>query len=939
MLRKLLLLSLFVCSLLGFAQPIDWNKTLPMDPNVVIGKLPNGITYYLRHNEEPKERASFYIIRNAGALLENDDQNGLAHFLEHMAFNGSKNFPGNSMISTLEKHGISFGGNLNAYTSQNETVYNISDVPVKNESLIDTCLLILHDWSYYLTLDPKEIDEERGVITEEWRTRNTSSSRMLQQRMDVMFKGSQYAKRDVIGSMEVISSFKPETIKNFYHQWYRTDLEAIAIAGDFDVKAMEAKIKKVFSSIPAVKNPTPRPFFEIPSHEETYFCLSTDKEATSSTVQVIRVFPEKEYDGKYAVTLKDIKNSLIQSFYNNMVSYRIYEMIQRGQAPFLSASISFGGITRGYYCYSIYATAKPNKEREALTAILQEHERIWQHGFNEQELDRVKTNTLTSLESMLKDKDKVDNEQYVSEMQAHFLTKEGIITIEDYVAAVREILPLITAKEVSEQVKRWWKKDNRTIIVSGPSEGVTHLSEPEAREILASAETLKVAPYQDNSVNGKLIEEDLKGSPVTSVKAIPELGAEEWTLGNGAKVVYRKADFEKDQVALYAYSPGGSSLYEDVNLLPAASNTGSYANAYGISKFDNIALNKLLTGKQANCGVSISGLYESVNGYAIPKDFETMMQILYLRFQQPRFDTLAHRVLIDRSRIQVKQMAGKPQTIIKDSLSQISSNYSPRVQLFNDAYLDKLTIENIEKIYKDRICDASDFTFFIVGNVEKETAKEMAQKYIGSIPSLYRKEKWIDRKTRGPKGRVEKVINIPLEVPKSTVYLTFSKEMKYTIKESTTIRILANILTNRYIKTIREEQGGTYGVGVSGSAYYEPYSCYNMFMTFDCDPEKATELKPLLYKEVDHIIQEGITQEELDKVVKNTLKETEQNKAHNSYWMSMLTTYYKTGVNMDDPKNYENILSEMTVKDVQKFAKKFFKKANVVDIIFAPKSK
>ena len=355
--------------------------------------------------------------------------------------------------------------------------------------------------------------------------------------------------------------------------------------------------------------------------------------------------------------------------------------------------------------------------------------------------------------------------------------------------------------------------------------------------------------------------------------------------------------------------------------------------------YDEIALGKLLTGKKAGCEVSISGLYENVNGSSTPKDFETMMQLMYLRFMEPRFDTLAHKVIIERNHIYAKQIAGQPQTIMRDSLSLISANYSPRVQLFNDAYVDRLTLDRIEKAYRDRICDASDFTFFIVGNVDKDTARVMAQKYIGSLPSLYRNEKWVDRQGRAPKGKVEKNIEIPLEVPKSTVIVLFNREMKYTLKEAYTINILGNILTNRYTKTIREEQGGTYGVGVSGSASREPYNNYNMYMTFECDPEKANELKPLLYKEVDNIIREGVTEEELSKVVKNTLKEAEQSKQHNAYWLTTLVTYYKTGVNLNDPKNMETLVASIQPKDVQKFAKKFFKDADVIDLIFSPQQK
>ncbi len=935
--RLFFLPLLFIC-LLGYAQQINWNEALPTDSKVLVGKLPNGMTYYLRHNEEPKERASFYIIRNAGALLENDDQDGLAHFLEHMAFNGSKNFPGNSMIATLERHGISFGGNLNAYTTQDETVYNISSVPVKDEALIDTCLLVLHDWSYYLTLSDEEIDEERGVITEEWRTRNNSSSRMRNQIMPVILKGSKYAERDVIGDLNVIQNFKPEVIREFYHKWYRTDLQAIAIVGDFDVAKMEQKIKDVFSSIPAIKNPEKRPFFEIPSHEETYYVLATDKEATSSGIQYMRVFRDEENDGDGTVTYQDIKNGLMANFFNSMVGSRISEMIQKGDAPFLSASIGYGGMARGYSSYTLSATAKPNQEKEALEAVIRENERIIQHGFTQSELDRVKTNTLVGLRSALKGADKINNEQYIKDMQANFLEKAGMVTIQDYVAAAEKIIPLITAEEVAAQVKKWWTPDNRSIVIMGPSEGVTHLTEKEARDIIAATEGKAVEAYKDNVVSGSLIAEDLTGSKIVAVKELPQFNAEEWTLANGAKVIYRKADFEKDNIALSAYSAGGSSLYEDLDLLAAASEVGGFVGAYGLGDYDAIALRKVLTGKKAGCSVAIGSLYETVSGSATPQDFETMMQLLYLRFQKPRFDSQAHDVIIERNRIRVKQMEGQPQKMMQDSISMIAADYNPRVMLYNDAYLDKLTLDKMEKVYRDRISDASDFTFFIVGNVDKEVVKPMVEKYIGSIPSLNRNEKWIDRKVRGPKGKVEKVLYFPLENPKSTVLLAFNKEMKYDLKDAYCTNILSNILTNRYTKSIREEQGGTYGVGVSGSVSREPVTSYSIEMSFDCDPDKAATLKPLLYVEVEKVMKEGVTTEELDKVVKNALKESEQSKNHNSYWMSVLNNYYRTGINIADPKNYEDILKALTPKDVQNFAKKFFKDANVIDLILAPTS-
>ncbi len=932
--KLLLLLVVCCCACTTFAQSIDWNKALPADSKTKVGKLPNGITYYLRHNEEPKERASFYIIRNVGALLEDDSQDGLAHFLEHMAFNGSKNFPGNSMISTLERYGVSFGGNLNAYTTQNETVYNISEVPCTNEALVDTCLLILHDWSYYLTLADKDIDDERGVISEEWRSRRDASARIREQQNTVLLKDSKYAVRDVIGDLNVIQNFKYQEIRDFYHKWYRTDLEAIAICGDFDVDKMEQKIKDVFTSIPAIENPTPRPFYEVPEHKDTYFCVATDKESTQSTVAIIRFWKAKEQKG--VVTYQDLKDGLIANFYNSMLGSRLKEMVQKGTAPFLNASIGYGEFVRGYESYDLYAIAKPNQEDAALKSVLAENARIAQHGFTETELNRVKANFLTGLESSLKDIDKTDNETYIKDMQINFLEKEGMIDFLDYYNAVKEILPTITAAEVSSKIKEWWKEDNRVIIVNGPSEGVKHLTEAEAKAIVAESETMTVDAYEDDDVSGSLINEDLKGSAIVKTKALPEFDAEEWTLANGAKVIFRKADFEKDNVALSAYSKGGTSQY-DVDLLLSAQNTANLVGAYGVGDYDAIALNKVLTGKHAGCTVGIKGLYETVSGTATPQDMETMFQLLYLRFEKPRFDANVHKVMIDRNKIMLQQAESNPRTIMSDSLTMIYSNYNPRTQLLKATNIEQITLDQVEKVYRDRIADASDFTFFIVGNVEADAVKPLVEKYIGSISSTYRHENWIDRKVRSPKGKTEKVIEIPFETPKTTVIINFNKEMKYDLKQSFENTVLKEILDMRYTANIREKEGGTYGVGVFESVSREPVCEYTIGMQFDCEPDRAAHLKSLIYAEIDKLIADGVTEEELSKVVLNIQKNREQSKHHNAYWMGVLNTYYQTGINMDDAANYEQILEKLTPKDIQKYAKKLFNKIDVVDVMFVPK--
>ena len=496
---------LSVCLFLGLGSygQVDLQRPLPADPNTVVGKLPNGITYYIRHNEEPKDRASFYIIRNVGALLENDDQNGLAHFLEHMAFNGTKNFPGKGIITTLEKYGVTFGGNINAYTAQNETVYNISAVPATDVRLLDTCLLILHDWSYYLTLDGDEIDAERGVISEEWRTRRTPQFRLLAQTLPVLFKDSKYAERDVIGDLDIIKNFKHQTIRDFYREWYRTDLEAIAVVGDFDVARMEQRVKEIFSSIPTVENPKPRPFFEIPGHEEIYYCLATDKEVQQSSVSITTILPGMKAEEKQ--THQYLKSNLLVTLCNSMIGARIGELMQQPNPPFLGGSIGFGGFMRGYDSYDISVTAKPNGEAEALEAILTENERVRRYGFTPTELERVKTNLLVGLESSYKVKDRTPNESFIKSMQAHFLEQKPMVSFDYYYDFMTRLIPTITVEDVNAKFAEGNVAHNRTVVVSGPSEGVTHLTREEVLAVMDKVAQSEIAPYQDEMVGGCLL--------------------------------------------------------------------------------------------------------------------------------------------------------------------------------------------------------------------------------------------------------------------------------------------------------------------------------------------------------------------------------------------------------------------------------------------------
>lgn len=929
----LMLLSILLiapCTL--FSQEM-FNQPVPIDTAMRIGKLENDMTYFIRHNEEPKERVSFYMIQNVGALLEEDNQNGLAHFLEHMAFNGTKHYPEKGFLDYLEKNGVAFGRNINAYTAFNETVYNLSDVPSTREGLIDSCLLVLNDWSNYLELSEKEIDAERGVISEEWRTRRNAGFRMRNIWFPVVFEGSKWAERDVIGDLDIIKNFEPETLRKFYHDWYRTDLQAIAIVGDIDVDAIEAKVKEMFSKIPAVENAQARPIFEIPEHNETKFVLATDKEATNSSIQIMI---------KHKATARADKNigylreDFIATLFNQMTGDRMQELLQKGNPPFINGGVSIGGFVRGYDGAFITATANPNKEDEGLRAAYTEAQRVIRHGFTDGELNRAKINLLTSMESAYKQRDKISNERYAAGIKDYFLSGEPLTDAEFDWQFGQAILETITLADVNTLAKEMLVDKNRVILITGPEEGTKHLNKEEALAILAEVEISEIAPYEDTAEGASLIEGELVGGKIVSTKKLDELGAVEWKLSNNATVIFKHADYEKDQVNLKAYSPGGTSLFESDDL-QTANMLGQFMDAFGVADFDAIALKKILTGKKVGLSISLNNLSEGFNGSATPKDFETMMQLLYLQFSNPRFDQEAYDALKSRYVAYLSNMANNPKKIMGDSINTIVNNYSERIKLMSATMFDEISFEQMEKLYNDRFTDIGDFTFIIVGNIEEKVAKEIAAKYVGSLEDSPREEAWVDHKINMPKGKTVKKIKVPLQTEKATVNIFIRQNMDYTPTNNIKLQVLKSILTLRYTEEVREKEGGTYGVGVGASSRKYPTARKTLQISFDADPEKAEHLKSIIFQEIDKIVENGPTAEDLEKVVLNMKKEREQGKMHNGYWMNILYNQYYYGYNGDAKENFDDILDNLSTKKMHNFMKKFYANPDVVDIVFLPK--
>jgi zinc protease len=926
-------ISALILNIAAFGQN-DLSQPAPIDPAIRMGKLANGLTYFIRNNKEPDKRASYYIIQNVGAILENDDQNGLAHFLEHMSFNGTKHFPEKGIINFLERHGVAFGENINAYTSWDETVYNLSDVPVDSPGITDSCLLVLNDWSHYLLLTDKEIDLERGVIEEEWRTRTDASRRMFFDVIaPVIFKGSKYAERNVSGNLEVIKNFPYDALRSYYKKWYRPDLQAIAVVGDINVDEIETKIKSLFSQIPAPQNPEPRPAFEVPFHSETYFVVAQDKEAPGTSVSVMSLQNTVRRENKNQAYLRD--NHII-SLMNSMMNTRISEVVQKPNPPFISGSVSFGSYLRGYDAFSIDADARKNEEAAALEGICTEAERAKRFGFTDAELKRAKSTMLSSYEQRYRQRDKISNDTYVSGMQEYFLNGEPLTSMDYDYEFLKKVIDGITLDEVNSKLKSVMIEENRSVIVSGlEGDDIKHLSEKEAVDILEKVKNSNLTAYEENDLGESLISSELKGSKIVKTVPLPQFDAVEWTLENKAKVVYRKASFEKDNMLLSAFSFGGISRL-DKNLVLPANLLAAITPMYGTGDYDNITLQKMLAGKKAAVTVGLSETTEALNGSSTVKDFETMMQLLYLKFAHPRFDSLAHNTIIGRYVGALANMESDPDKIKSDSISLITTDHNPRTPIMTKESVGKITLNDMRTIYSDRFKGADEFTFFLVGNIGQDTVMQMVEKYIGSLPSAGRKESFTDREIEQPEGKVTREIALPLKVPKSTVFLAFSHDMKYKPENYLGLEVIKGILDIVFVEKVREEQGGTYGVGVSLGVQKRPEQTAQGFISFDCDPVKANDLKAIIYKELNNLMEKGPSQENLDKAVSNLLKTREENKLHNSYWLSTLSRYYSYGINSNDPANYEKVLKSFTVKDISKIASKLFKKADVVDLIFKP---
>lgn len=914
---KKLLLGLGLLS----SQLMAQNAPGLLDSAVRYGKLDNGFTYYILHNEEPKNRASFYIVQNVGAMLEDDDQDGLAHMLEHMAFNGSDNFPDKGVKNFLERQGVSFGSNINAYTNLDETVYNISNVPTEKPAVMDSCVLILHDWSGSLTLAGEEIDAERGVIHEEWRTRNGPGRRLYKQIAPYKYYHSKYAERDVIGSMDVIDHSDYEAIRRFYHTWYRPDLQAAVIVGDFDVDEMEARVKRILSTVPKPVNAAERLEYQVESNKEMLYTVATDKEATTTNFT---------YNFKHPVVPRNQKNEdylksdMEQSLIAMMIDSRFREILEKPGAPFLNASVGYFNDVRTMDVFAVNGTARENEVLTAIEAILTEVERARRYGFAESELERARKEMLTSYESQYKLRNKVSNDRLAKQLQGHYLTGEprpGIVA--EYELA-RTYLPTVTTDQLMPYLSEWITDTNSVFIITGPDkEGVSYPEESAVTQVIERVKKGDLQPYEDGAADLVLLQQVPEpGTVIRSGAYMGQKEATEYQLSNGAKVVLLPTDFAESQVLFSAISWGGKSKLS-LEQLPTAEFLSDFTNRMGIGTHSVSELEKILAGKNLSLTVGLDHFTESMSGQSDKSDLEAFMQLLYMTFAEPRFDQEAFDAYLQRMRPYFENMAQNPQKVFQDSLLTVMSGKSPRRPLINKAILDRLSYDAFQSVYEARFAHPGDFTFYFVGDFETDELLPLVLRYIGGVSGTAIAETWQDDGVRPPKESFTRRLTFPMETPKYINYIQFyDPDFAYSPSANMAMNITRSVLSNWYFESMREKEGGTYGARVSINTSKVPARNLSMSITFDSNPDKGERLLEIVDEEYKRLVTEGASEDDFQKAKASMIKEREQYLKDNHYLLGLMQMGYTTGYNRLLPVNYEELLDKITVKKYNKQVKK-----------------
>ena len=911
---------MFMVLAMSLATMAQQAMPAPLDPNVRQGKLDNGLTYLIRHNEKPAQRANFYIAQKVGSILEEEDQRGLAHFLEHMAFNGLEHFPKKAMLDYMERNGVKFGTNVNAYTSFEQTVYMLNNVPTTNPGLVDSCLLVLHDWSSFISLEGDEIESERGVILEEMRQGQNAQMRIYDKILPEIYPNSPYGARMPIGTEEVVAHFDHQFLRDYYHKWYRPDLQGIIIIGDIDVDQIENRLKEMFADIPAPVNPAERIHFPVADNEEPIVTVATDVEETSYDISVFY---------KHDITPVEMRNdinywigSVVENLISRMFNNRMQELTQKPNPPFIYGYGYYGTfmVSDTKDAWSIAAAAKDKDGiDEALTALINESNRMKEFGFTASEYERAKADMLRQYETQFEERNKQETGRYFNPMLAHFLSNEPLMGIETEYPLMQQLLPNIPLEAINAYAKEMVSDNNIVIVLTAPEkEGEILPTKDELLQLFNKANAETVEAYQETVSNEPLLAELPEPGKIVKTEILPDFDATVLTMKNGVKVIYKTTDFKDDEILMNAYSFGGLSVMDDSNPYNLQE-INALMDLGGLGNFSAIDLPKILAGKRLRVDPNISTYTEGINGNCSVKDLETMLQVTYLYFNNLRSDEEAFQSFLTRNKAMLANIESNPMTAFSDSLVAVLYDNNPLYKRMKAEDYDKIDYAKALKMAAERFADPNNFVFTFVGNIDPQTFEPLVAQYLGGMKAKKNKETWLDKGLDIVKKDHFCHYAKTMENPKVTCYMFYNGKMEYNEKNIMTMELLNDILDIVYTEKIREDEGGTYGVGTNGRLDNIPEGSYVMMIGFETNKEMYEKLMGIAKTELERIGNEGPREQDLQKVKEYKLKKHAEDMESNRYWMSAIQDNVRDGINM--MKGYDELVNSITGEDIAKMVK------------------
>ena len=908
---------------------------LPNDPEVRVGHLDNGLTYYIRHNELPKGRAEFYLATNVGGIQETPDQDGLAHFLEHMCFNGTEHFPDKGILDYLRSIGAEFGANVNASTGFEETQYMLNNIPVERPTVVDTCLMILCDYAHFVKNEPAEIDKERGVIIEERRQRRNASWRSMEAALPIYFQGTKMERCTLIGQQESLETFKPESLHAFYKTWYHPDMQAVIVVGDVDVDRTEAKIKEIFSIIPKCENPQPKEHLSIPDHAEPRVGVITDPETTTPSIEMI--WHSEATPEAYNATIVGQMEDLIKVLVQLVMQERFADIVSKPDSPYLVGNFSISSLIYEDIDAVVGTVGlKEDNILEGFKAFYTELERMKRFGLNDDEVNRAKKEIENICENAVKKAPTRRNSEFISSLISHFFDNEPYMTPEAEQQVVNQILAQVNAQILSMVAAQLMTEENLIVVYSGPEkEGIATPTAQQILDAIAEVKASDIQPMEGEEIASEFLDPStLKGSK--SGKAGKTIyDATQWTLQNGVKVIFLPTDYTKDQILFDLYKNGGRSLIADADTPSFDENIIQlFQSNSGIAGFSGTQVAKMLTGKSLSVNPYINSLEHGISGNATQKDFETAMQLLYLLFTEPRFDQDEYDNGINQIKAVLPNLVQQPNYKLQKELYKVLYNDNPRRAMLSQETLDAASLATLEKNYRMLFNDAAGATFVVVGDIDMDTLKPLVEKYVGSIPKGKKALNWIDRNERVVKGTVEDVFSVDMQTPMSTVVQVHSAYLPYTAERKAALDALSYIMDIRYTNSLREDEGGTYGASCNASFGRRPEETILFQVVFACRPSLCDKLRDLALQGLKDLAENGPTDDEVTSAVLNLQKNIPESRLKNSYWKNAIESYEIYGLDADAQN--EAAVNGLDKAKIQQIAKDLLSQNNLIEVVMKP---